>query len=63
METSEKAWVREKVAAIGLSSSKIKFIENTIPPQEWKEASRRVEFRVRADAEARIRKIDAPIKR
>jgi outer membrane protein OmpA-like peptidoglycan-associated protein len=56
-ETLEKAWVREKIAAIGLSSSKLKHKPGTIPKQEWKEASRRVEFRVRTDAEARIRKL------
>jgi outer membrane protein OmpA-like peptidoglycan-associated protein len=57
VETSEKAWVRGRIAAIGLSSSKLKYKEGTHPFEEDREASRRVEFRVRTDAEARIRKL------
>jgi outer membrane protein OmpA-like peptidoglycan-associated protein len=45
-----RAWVRSKITANGLSSSKL--IMNS--GGEDKEASRRVEFRVRTDAEKRI---------
>jgi outer membrane protein OmpA-like peptidoglycan-associated protein len=43
-------WARSKITAIGLSSSKLIMVNGV----EDQEASRRVEFRVRTDAEKRI---------
>jgi outer membrane protein OmpA-like peptidoglycan-associated protein len=48
-----KKWVQSKIAAIGLSSSKPKYVSGI----EEKEASRRVEFKVRTDAEKRIKEL------
>lgn len=48
-----KEWVRERLTANGLSSSKLIIIDGI----EDKERSRRVEFRVRTNAEKRIVKI------
>jgi outer membrane protein OmpA-like peptidoglycan-associated protein len=48
-----KEWIRERLTANGLSSSKL-IVNNSI---EDKEKSRRVEFRVRTNAENRIVKI------
>ena len=45
-----RTWARSKITAIGLSSSKPIMVSGV----EDKEASRRVEFRVRTDAEKRI---------
>jgi outer membrane protein OmpA-like peptidoglycan-associated protein len=50
---NNKSWIREKVMANGLSSSKL-VLSNGV---EDKEKSRRVEFRVRTNAEKRIVKI------
>jgi len=47
----KKEWARSKITANGLSSSKCVFRSDG---SEDKEASRRVEFRVRTDAEKRI---------
>ncbi|HWP47707.1 MAG TPA: OmpA family protein [Candidatus Limnocylindrales bacterium] len=49
-----KQWARDKITANGLSSSKLIIKPNG---EEDKEASRRVEFRVRTDAESQIGKI------
>jgi outer membrane protein OmpA-like peptidoglycan-associated protein len=49
-----KQWARGKITANGLSSSKLIIKPNG---EEDKEASRRVEFRVRTDAESQIGKI------
>lgn len=48
-----QAWIRDKLTANGLSSSKLVIIDN----KEDKERSRRVEFRVRTNAESRIVRI------
>ena len=52
-QQTDKDWIRQKLTANGLSSSKL-VIKNEI---EDKEKSRRVEFRVRTNAEKRIVKI------
>lgn len=52
--SSEREWIREHLTANGLSSSKPILTENGI---EDKSLSRRVEFRVRTNAEKRIAKI------
>jgi outer membrane protein OmpA-like peptidoglycan-associated protein len=52
-ETAFADWARNRITANGLSSSKRIFIDGV----EDKEASRRVEFRVRTDAEKRIGEI------
>lgn len=53
-----KAWAKEKITANGLSSSKLILDKDG---REDKEASRRVEFRVRTDAEKRIEAIQEKI--
>jgi len=53
-----KKWAKEKITANGLSSSKLII---GIDGREDKEASRRVEFRVRTDAEKRIEDIQKKI--
>lgn len=53
--SSSKGWVKERLTANGLSSSKpINFNKTNA---EDKEASRRVEFRIRTDAEKQIEEI------
>lgn len=47
-------WLKRKITANGLSSSKLSYTDNG---QEDKELSRRVEFRVRTNAEQRLVKI------
>jgi outer membrane protein OmpA-like peptidoglycan-associated protein len=49
-----KEWIKERLTANGLSSSKLVLYKNGT---ENKEKSRRVEFRVRTNAEKRIVKI------
>lgn len=51
--SSKKDWIKKYLTANGLSSSKIIFVKN----KEDKRASRRVEFRIRTNAEKRIVKI------
>jgi outer membrane protein OmpA-like peptidoglycan-associated protein len=51
--TDMRGWARSKITANGLSSSKLIMVAGN----EDKEASRRVEFRVRTDAEKRIGEI------
>jgi hypothetical protein len=53
-----KVWAKEKITANGLSSSKLILDKDG---REDKEASRRVEFRVRTDAEKRIEAIQEKI--
>jgi outer membrane protein OmpA-like peptidoglycan-associated protein len=53
MHAANKEWVKERLTANGLSSSKL-VVKNGI---EDKEKSRRVEFRVRTNAESRMVKI------
>ncbi|WP_196157259.1 OmpA family protein [Reinekea sp. G2M2-21] len=48
---NEKEWLKEHMTANGLSSSKPIFLDNG---EEDRERSRRVEFRLRTDAESRI---------
>jgi outer membrane protein OmpA-like peptidoglycan-associated protein len=48
---NEKAWLKEHMTANGLSSSKPVMLEDGL---EDREKSRRVEFRLRTDAESRI---------
>lgn len=52
-DTTWASWVRSRIAAIGFSSSRLKY-SNGI---ENKDASRRVEFKVRTDAEKRIKEL------
>jgi outer membrane protein OmpA-like peptidoglycan-associated protein len=52
---NEKGWIKKYVTANGLSSSKLILVNGVEVPQ----ASRRVEFRVRTNAEKRIVKIIA----
>lgn len=57
----EVSWVRSKMTAIGLSSSHLLCGEQKVPcsgqpsEQENREASRRVEFSIRTDAESQIK--------
>ena len=57
-DSEMKAWAKAKITANGLSSSKLILKDG----KEDKEASRRVEFRVRTDAEKRIEDIQEKIK-
>lgn len=50
----EKSWLKQHMTANGLSSSKLVFSESG---EENSERSRRVEFRLRTDADSRIREI------
>jgi len=49
----ERSWARQKITANGLSSSRLVYEDGV----EDKDASRRVEFRVRTDAETQIARI------
>ncbi|MBT9096860.1 OmpA family protein [Methylovulum psychrotolerans] len=60
---SNRAWIREKLAANGLSSSHLlcgtekKICTANVLEQENKEASRRVEFSIRTNAESKIEEL------
>ena len=56
-EPADRSWIKDKIAAVGFSSSRLKYIDDNPELGEDRNRSRRVTFRVITNADIQIKKI------